>query len=541
MGHQLNPGRGGRRALLGLATGLLVTLGAQAAPAVRAAAAEAKPAAAAPRYDIALCCQLCPRAADPAAYAGSRYLDEFRTLQQGQGGWLFRSRVDLATQFPISDDSIAELGRLAGALRARGTELVILIQPPRGMMDVEYLSEAQRKSYDYKSARKNFTAALERIRRAGVSVVPIDQLMKEDKGYEYFFRRDHHWTPTGAEASARLTAATVKALPAFEAVPRMEFVTKPSSLLGKPGTFQKVATQICGGAYSMQYVTGYTTELADNASPDALLGPAPADDASGGGLLADAGGDSGGLLGDASADGGAPQVALIGTSNSDNKGGYNFGGYLKQHLGADVFNAALAGGSFDGSLLKYLPSKTFQQHPPRILVWEVPWQNWPGADVSSSKTPYSTFRQALPLVNDGCNGKPVVMQQTVALQAGSNELLFNGGGRPMELRGAQYLLDLQFDDPTVKDMHAVIWYFSGQREALKMHFNQYVDNGGRFVTEFRNNRSDYANATFMGATIEMEQPPVKPLQVTARVCETKDVRVVQAAAPAKKGGAHAAH
>lgn len=513
MGRQLNALARRLRLLMPAAMFAGALALASGAPAARAAEAGDS----APSYDIQLCCQLCPKAADPAAYSGSSYLEDFRVLEQGRNDWLFRSGIDLTTSITISDASIDQLRRLARALRARGSELVIVFQPPRGLMDVDQLTPAQRKQYDFAAAKRSYAHALERIRSAGVAVAPIDKLVDEHKGYEYFFRRDHHWTPDGARHTAQLVADTVRALPAFKDVPREQFVTKPASLIGKPGTLQKVATQLCGGSYSMQYVDGDVTEPAGGGDAGALLGDAGTNDASGGGLLdvADQSGGGGSLDDGVSAGtGNVPQIVLIGTSNSDTKGGYNFNGYLEQALGADILDTALSGGSFDGSLLHYLAGTLYQQHPPKIIVWEMPWQNWPGA----SKNPYKTYRQAVPLVHDGCEGRPAALESTVALHAGSNELLFNGGESAKPLLGSQYWLDLQFSDPTIKDLHAVVWYYSGQKESLKLHFNQYVDNGGRFVSELRNNRPDYANATFMGATVELDQPPTKPLTVTAKVC-----------------------
>jgi alginate biosynthesis protein AlgX len=473
---------------------------------------------AAPVYKVALCCQLCPQAAEPGAYQGSSYLEEFSVLQQGRDGWLFRTGVDLATHFDITDESLLELRRLASALRARGSELVVVLQPPRGLVDVDKLSDQQRAAYDFNTARQNYAAALQRIRSAGVTVPALDTLIDEHKNYEYFFRRDHHWTPAGAEATAKVVAATVQKLPAFKDVPRKSFTTRPAMLIGKPGTLQKVAEQICGGAYSMQYVTGYTTEPSGGGDAAAsLLGDdAKAGDASGGGLLdTSSGGDAGGLLGDGGDE--VPDIVLVGTSNSDSKGGYNFAGYIEQYVGADVLDVAITGGSFDGSLLHYLPSELYQKHPPKIIVWEMPWQDWPG----SGKSPYKSVRQAIPLVHDGCEGRPSALTRTIDVKPGSNEMLFNGGGAVKPLVGSRYWLDLQFDDPGVKDLHAVIWYFSGQKESLKLHFKQYVDNRGRFVSEFRNNRPDYAKGTVMGVTLEVDQPPAKPLKVTAKICEVE--------------------
>jgi len=465
--------------------GVLVALVADATAATKPAEPAAPPAnatSAAPQYAIERCCALCPRAADANAYAGSDYLSDFRVLVDGRDGWLFRTEMDLTTTFDITDDSLQGLKRLSAALKQRGTELVLVYQPPRGLMDPDKLKPDQRRAYDLDTAHRNYSAALEKLRRGGdVVVAPLDTLVDEKKGYEYFFRRDHHWTPAGAEHSARVVADAIHALPAFEGIPRKEFTTHPAGVLAKPGTLQKIAAQLCGGGYSMQYVPMFATE--------------------------GAGGDGGGgLLGESA----APEIALVGTSNSDTKGGYNFAGYLEQALGADVVDVAISGGSFEGSLLHYLQSREFQQHPPKIIVWEMPYQNYPGPD----KNPYKIFRQAVPLVDDGCKGKSALLTNTITTHGGSNELLFNGGGRILPLVGRDMQLDLQFSDIAEKDLHAELWYFNGLRESLKLHFNQYVDNGGRFVAELRTDRPDYASATLMGATLEMDPGYIVSASVT---------------------------
>src|SRR3546814_6739012 len=69
-----------------------------------------------PTYDIQLCCQLCPEAANPATYASSSYLEDFRVLQQGRDGWLFRTETDLGTHFEVSAESVAQLRRLAAEI-----------------------------------------------------------------------------------------------------------------------------------------------------------------------------------------------------------------------------------------------------------------------------------------------------------------------------------------------------------------------------------------------------------------------------------------
>lgn len=463
--------------LLTLAGGLVSGLAAAAEP----GAAGTGPA---PSYAAEPCCQLCPRAADPAAYDnGGKTLEDFRMLVAGRPGWLFRTSLDLATRFDVSDDSLAEMHRLVVALRQRGTELLLVYQPPRGLADVHQLSPQLRAGYDYAEARRSYAQALARLRSSGAIVPALDALADQPDDYDYYFRRDHHWTPRGAEATAKLVADAVRALPLKDSLPKRSYTTRQKGIIAKPGTLQKVAAQICGGgAWSQQFVPAFQTESTG-------------------------GGD---LLGDDA----VPEVTLVGTSNSDAKGGYNFDGYLEAALEAEVLNVAITGGSFEGSLLKYLASPGFQKHPPKLLIWEMPYQDYPDA----SKNPHKVFRQALPLVNDGCRSRPLLMSKTLSLLAGSNEVLFNGGGPIAALVGGKLALDVQFSDPAVKAFTGTVWYFNGLKEELKLEFKPYVDNAGRFVTELRNDREDYANATMLGVTVELDQAPAKPLTVTAKLC-----------------------
>lgn len=434
-----------------------------------------------PQYTVEHCCTLCPRAADPQAYAGSKFMNDFRVLIDGRNGWLFRTGLDLTTRFDISDASIVQLRRLAEALRRRGTQIVMVYQPPRGLMDPDELTPAERRAYNFRAARSNYAQALQQLRDGGVIVPPLDQLAKAHKGYDYYFRRDHHWTAAGARHTAKVVAETMRRLPGFSSIPRKKFVTHTDGIIGKPGTLQKVASKLCGGRYSMQYEPVYVTEPV---------------------------GGGGSLLGNQT----QPDVVLVGTSNSDTKGGYDFAGYLEQYLGVDVLDVAITGGSYDGSLLHYLASDAFQKHPPKFMIWETPYQDYP------SQNPYKVYRQAVPLVTDGCHDKTPVLQRTVKLHQGTNELLFNGGGRVLPLVGRNYQIEFQFSDPGIKNMHAQIWYYSGLKESLKMHFKQYVDNGGRFDAELRSDQPKYANATLMGVTLLMDEAPKKPLSVTAEVC-----------------------
>jgi len=426
----------------------------------------------APRYYIRRCCSLCPRAADPAGYADSPYLRDFSVLVDGRDGWLFRSRVDLTTQFELSRESLSELRRLAAALRARGVELVLLYLPPRALMDPDKLTREQLEHYDWSLARHNYGLALGRLRReADVVVAPMDELIQPDKGYEYSFRRDQHWTPDGAQRTARVVARTVRALPGVASIPRRQFETSKVGLEAKSGTLQHVANLLCGGNYALQYVPRFLT-------------------------VAKA--DTGAELKSAE----QPEIALIGMNDGQASAGHNFIGFLQQELGAEVTVAPSSSATFEGVLQQYLLSEAFQRHPPKVLIWELPHHVYPEAQLDAHKL----FRQLVPLVTDGCRGKPVLFEDTIQVQAGSHELLFNQHGSSREkgpLVGKNLQLDFQFNDPSIKDMRVNLWYFNGRKDVLSMHFNEHVTNAGRFVMELRTQPAAYAQAALLGATLEV--------------------------------------
>jgi len=218
---------------------------------------------------------------------------------------------------------------------------------------------------------------------------------------------------------------------------------------------------------------------------------------------------------------------LLGMSDSNASASHNFTGFLRQFLSADVGVAPSGGASFEGVLQQYLLSESFQRHPPKVLIWELPHNAYPNAQLDVAKL----FRQVVPLVHDGCRGKPVLFEETVQVQGGRHELLFNRDlkGRDNELLRAKDLqLDFQFSDPSIKDVHINLWYFNGRKDASSLHFNEHVPNAGRFVMELRSQPALYARAAVLGAMFEVTPPAQAeaatgaeaqdPLLLTVKLC-----------------------
>jgi alginate biosynthesis protein AlgX len=429
-----------------------------------------------PTYVVEPCCDLCPQAANRNAYT-SRFLQSFTTLVQGKDGWLFRTDDDLRSAFGPDAQGISALKRFNAALKARGTELVMVYQPSRGLMHPDKLPASARRQFNVEAARTAYKQALQRFRALGITVVPLDRLFTEPG--EYFYRGDHHWTPEGARRTADLTAETLRKLPAFAGIPQKKFSTERVGVWGKRGTLQKAATQLCGHGYPDQYAPKYVTS------------------AEGGG--------------DLFAEEGAPQVTLVGTSNSDSA--YNFAGFLSEALGVEVLNESVAGGGHEGALLQYLPGNAFQKSPPKILVWELETYH------NLSKGLF--YRQVIPLVTGGCSGRKPVLARSAPLKSDSTEVLFNGAGAVQSLKSRDHVLDVRFSDPSIKQFKGIVWYTNGSKETVSIEHSDYIDTAGHFTVELRDD-PEWAERVFLSLDV-LRTEGVKPgTTVSAQVCERED-------------------
>lgn len=432
----------------------------------------------APQYQVEDCCSLCPAAHDASRYT-SNYMKNFITLMDAEEGWLFRSVEDLRTEFGTSEAGYQRLKELRDGLKQRGVELVVVYQPTRGLVNRSKLKPADYQRFDYDKALANYRQALARFEQLGIWVPDLTPLTDEDSDQAFYFRRDQHWTPYGAERTARLVAETVKRIPGFEDIPQKEFVTERIGLMGKTGTMQNVASQLCGTGYAVQYVDQFVTEPKDASDGDALFGEAS-----------------------------SPKIALVGTSHSGKN--YNFGGFLEQHLGAEVLNAAFAGGGLEGAMLEYLGSEAFQKDPPKILIWEFS----PLYDLASDKI----HRQLMATLNNGCSDQSALLSAETRLRPGSNEVLVNGENRLLTLAGTRHQLDLRFSDPSVKRVDATVWYLNGRREQLKLEKPDTADTDGRFAFELRD-EPGWGEQNFFALEIQKPEDSADDLKVEASLCQ----------------------
>jgi alginate biosynthesis protein AlgX len=432
----------------------------------------------APTFTAAPCCSLCPAAHDAKNYV-TRYQQNFTTLVQAKGDWLFRTQEDLRTEFDTTPQGYRRMQQLHDAFKSKGVELVVVYQPTRGLVDRNKLFPAQRDQFDYDKALKNYQAMLGRFAAMGYHVPDLSPLTNEQQAHDFYFRGDQHWTPYGAERTAKIVADTVKKVPAFAQIPKREFETHLSGRMGKTGTLHNMAGQLCGTSYGIQYMDQFTTEPKGEAADGELFG-----------------------------DAGTPSITLVGTSHSGKN--YNFSGFLEQYIGADILNVAFPGGGLEGSMLQYLGSDDFQQHPPKVLIWEFS----PLYRLDQE----TIYRQMMALLDNGCEGKPAELQAHASLKPGKNELLVNGRNGIKDLRNGNHQIDIQFADPSVKTLQATLWYLNGRHEDLKIEKPETSDTDGRFAFELRNDE-DWASQNLLALEVQGPEAGAAPQKVEATICK----------------------
>ncbi len=430
-----------------------------------------------PEYAVEKCCEICPKAFEDATYTGD--MGDFSKLVMGKDDWLFRTKTDLMTQMGTTPEGYAHLKRLNEALKSLGTQLMIVYLPTRGMANADKLSPEVRQTYDLDLAERNYQTVITKMRSLGIVVPDLTPLLKThaEEGKPFFFKRDHHWTPSGAQFAARIVAEELRNASAFKNVTRKEFVSRPDGQNNKIGSLNQALHKICGYSYENQYVSRFITEPKNEAND---------------------------LFGDAS----VPEVVMAGTSFSTPQ--YNFVGFLKEQASIDIDNRSIAGGGFHSAMLEYLGSKDFQERPPKILIWEI-------TSYYDLSMPIF-YRQIMPMLADGCRDKSSTLSRKVTLQPGKNEILVNTGVLP--ILSERYMADVQFSQTGIKNFNGTVWYMSGSREQLKIERTREVEGDGRFVFYLRDD-AEGAGQTLLSFDVELPPDAPKGLQADVNICARK--------------------
>jgi len=357
---------------------------------------------------------------------------EFTTAFLGEDEWIFFSTDFSALPTPRDRDVLA-VKQLVDVLAAKGTRLVIVVPPLRGIVEDAHAGPYRRKYLleDQQSLRNSHRRALAALARTG-AIVP-DLLKAADAAklpasVDFYRKQDNHWHSAGARISAAAVAAEIAARVDLSKLPKQAHASRITA----QGPYRTLVVdklaEICGPKFiARDQEPTYVTE--------------PVGESAGGGDL----------LG-----GSATSIVLAGTSFSRPDGQYNFGGFLAEALGLDVLNVAIPGGGLVTSILSYLGSEDFSSAPPAVLVWEV----------RPFELPDEKFvGELLATIAGTCPTEQALLKQDSKLQRGMTEVMAFTPEQRSKLRAPlfvdvaigetginKYLLRMNYSDFTNEDV-----------------------------------------------------------------------------------------
>lgn len=276
----------------------------------------------------------CPALNDEKSYTK----ESLKFLAPGAENWIFISKKDFIPSYKLRQSAIIAYQDFKNALLEKGTELVLVVIPPRGLVHDEKIDFTHElaKDYDINSARDDFKNVLQQLERSSIAVALAPDFDLID---EYGHATDHHFNYAGASIMSEQTAEVIKTLPVYQEIEKKDFKSETGENVTFNGTFYRPIKEICGHKLTPQTITEKITISTNEDLFESVT----------------------------------PEIVLVGTSFSvPGSSKSNFVGQLREMISADIDNRSIGGGGVKKSLSTYLSSDDFKEKPPKILIWEVP-------------------------------------------------------------------------------------------------------------------------------------------------------------------------
>lgn len=376
-----------------------------------------------------------------------------------------------------------QFGRLVQRIRARGTNIVVAVVPPRSVVA---LAPGGSESYpEWAAERAGYAATVEWFRTIGVRAPDLAQVGIDlrAKGKPMFRPEDGHWAPEGAIAAAGAIAGEIRAIQKFGWLG-----SAPQQLIAglseKPptGALLDELAKVCGTKAEPEWERpDYTVER-------------PAVSAAG-------------LLDD------VPPPPVVAVSSSFGHPMFFLPQALGAELDAEVLNITVASGKVVSALRAWLESPDYAT-PPDVLVWMFTTSHLMGPAPSSGASLRNPegLRQLIPLADGGCTAG----NAKIALQADAEGKL-SGFGKGLSGEGHYLQFEGEGLPPTGFVVH--INYGDGTRESLKIEPDDRVRAAPRQMLEFR----QFPASTVAG--VRVTAPAGKSVGAfTVRVCGYRPIK-----------------
>lgn len=390
-----------------------------------------------PRIAYGAASYVCPFLGDEKR----RQLDE---MTQGNDGWFFRINNDFREDFTLYPETAAYLSRLAHALEAHGTTLVMIPLPVRAMAGHVSLNRSipVQEDFNNRAALHSYHAYIQALEKAGLIAVNLAS-SEADLNPDHYFRRDIHWTPEGARATAEKTARMLMSLPRYASLHPASYETRRTGEATMRGKTLQEIERLCSSPVPAESFPVYETRLKASGA-QALFGS-----------------------GDAAS-------VLVGTSYSD-MDMFNFMGFLSQYSGLAIANYAIGAGELFNAMISYVSAPEFVQTHPPFLLWEMPGHY--NINIGSA----ASFRQIIPAISGDCANKAVAANEFEVKEGKGGTLLTVAPEK--NVSGSSYYLSLASDTVSLATFTLEMEYADGDGEWFTIDRSQHFRNHGRFFVE----------------------------------------------------------
>jgi alginate biosynthesis protein AlgX len=375
---------------------------------------------------------------------------ETTPVVQDLNGWLFgRSEFDIVTK---SEVALPYLQRFYQALQSQGIIPVVVVIPRRPMVYYQNfdLSKSRFADYSVTDAHAEYANFLKTFTTAGFLAPDLLSVALEavNDSEPLYFAHDHHWTPAGAKLYARPVAEAIKTMSEYSALEKTKFETTFEGTGSMPGSWADLVRETCGVDIPNEDFPKPVTKVAEGDSEVELLSDTP-----------------------------APQIILVGTSQSFAERGFNFDGYLSEFLEVEVVNYALPA-SFWAGIQSYFLSESYTLSKPKFLIWE--FGHFPiGAPVH-----YLELRQIIPSVYGACSQEDSLASNHINVTNQDIDLMSNLGDS--SIQGSDYFVYFEASDVSMVEFDLKIAYSDATVDEIHVERSTRGQNLGRFFMEFSN-------------------------------------------------------
>jgi alginate O-acetyltransferase complex protein AlgJ len=344
-----------------------------------------------------------------------------------------------------TDRELEIIGQINRALAGRNVQLAMVFVPSVMRVYEDRLPSTFRLT---DTLRGLYSHSLDRLRADRVFVPDLNAAFLKARGatggadaqgqqhdFPLFMRQDNHWSTLGAMLAAETVAASIKT----ELRPRLDGLRELNSSVEWREPIPFVGN----------YYRNLSTEDRAKIVQDRLRPVAFTRDA------------DGELLGDET-----PRIALTGSSFSHQKE-FGFSEALSHFLRRDVLNASESGKGFWTPLRDYLASDAFQQHPPTLLIWEMPEDHlapgYPPIDWAAPEAKRQFLLEVGANLTGDCGASGLKPRRVSGVD-------FTGDPASVTLdsRGAESFVQFEFDGPIRADQYLSVRATSAKADSFTL-------------------------------------------------------------------------